>query len=180
MADVFVEHLIQQRPTGKILMKKAMLVVAAMVAAMLPSIISMVCLMFGANVNLLSLTPLTLVGSGWGLIILFRRLNLEYEYIVTNGEMDVDKIMGRNLRKRLLTVDCRTFDILAPYKEEYRNEYSSQTIANRIDVSSHPEAPGRWFAIFNAKDGLRTLLVFEPSERMLDAFKIFIRGKIKQ
>jgi hypothetical protein len=113
------------------------------------------------------------------MIILFRRLNLEYEYIVTNGEMDVDKIMGRRSRKRLLTVDCRNFDILAPYSPEFRAEYESQTIAATVDVSSHPEAPGRWFAVFHAKDGKRTLLIFEPNEKMLDAFRKYIRSKIK-
>jgi hypothetical protein len=171
--------MIKQRPTGKVTAQKILLLFAAMVAAILPMIISLVFAVFGATVNLMSLLPLTLIGSGWGLMMLFRRLDLEFEYIVTNGEMDVDKIMGRTTRKRLLTVDCRSFDILAPYKEEYRNEYSSQTIGNRIDVSSHPDSAGRWFAVFNAKDGVRTLLVFEPSEKMLDAFRIFIRSKIK-
>ncbi len=174
MADVFVEHMVRQRPTGKLIAQKMLLAMAAVVVAVLPMIISIL-----FPVDLMSLLPMTLIGAGWGLLILFRRMNLEFEYIVTNGEMDVDKIMGRTTRKRLLTVDCRTFDILAPYKEEYRNEYTSQTIANRIDVSSHPQAPGRWFAVFHAKDGVRTLLIFEPNEKILDAFRIFIRSKIK-
>lgn len=174
MADVFVEHMVRQRPTGKLIAQKMLLAMAAVVVAVLPMIISIL-----FPVDLMSLLPMTLIGAGWGLLILFRRMNLEFEYIVTNGEMDVDKIMGRTTRKRLLTVDCRTFDILAPYKEEYRNEFTSQTIANRIDVSSHPQAPGRWFAVFHAKDGVRTLLIFEPNEKILDAFRIFIRSKIK-
>jgi hypothetical protein len=124
--------------------------------------------------------PLSIIGSGWGMIIFFRRLNLEFEYIVTNGEMDVDKIMGRRTRKRLLTVDCRSFDILAPCRPDYSSEYESQTISSVIDVSSHSGAPGRWFAVFNAKDGSRTLLIFEPNEKMLDAFRKYIRSKIKE
>lgn len=180
MADVFVEHMVRKLPTGKVIAQKLMLAVAAVLVAMLPTVLTMILAMLGRQVKLISLQPLTMVGAGWGVLLLFRRLNLEFEYIVTNGEMDVDKIMGRTTRKRLLTVDCRNFDILAPYKEEYRSEYTSQTIVSTIDVSSHPQAPGRWFAIFHAKDGLRTLLIFEPNEKMLDAFRIFIRGKIKQ
>jgi hypothetical protein len=87
--------------------------------------------------------------------------------------------MGRRSRKRLFTVDCRTFDILAPYKEEYRGEIESGAVTHRIDVSSHPQAPGRWFAVYNAKDGARTLLIFEPNEKMLNTFRLYIRSKIK-
>jgi hypothetical protein len=172
MADVFVEHMVVRRPTGRILMQKCLLSLAAVIVGLLPLFLS-------AWIDLTMLFPFTIVGAGWGMIILFRRLNLEFEYIVTNGEMDVDKIMGRRSRKRLFTVDCRLFDILAPYTPDFRNEYSSQAISSVVDVSSHPDAPGRWFAIFNAKDGKRTLLIFEPSEKMLDAFKRYIRSKVK-
>ncbi|MDR0294292.1 MAG: DUF6106 family protein [Oscillospiraceae bacterium] len=174
MADVFVEHLVTRRPTVKTMLQKCLLSLAAVVTALLPFILAG---LFGIDLTMLA--PVTFVGAFWGMILLFRRMNLEFEYIVTNGEMDVDKIMGRRTRKRLLTVDCRIFDILAPYKPEYRNEYESKTIVNRVDVSSHVNAPGRWFAVYHAKDGRRTLLVFEPSERMLDAFRLFIRSKIK-
>lgn len=175
MADVFVEHMVTQRPTAKIMMQKCALSFAAVIVGLLPLWIAV---FFG--IDLTTLLPLTVVGAVWGMIFLFKRLNLEFEYIVTNGEMDVDKIMGRSSRKRLLTVDCRNFDILAPYKDEHRSEYESQSIAKRVDVSSSVSAPGRWFAIFSAKDGARTLLVFEPNERMLEAFKTYIPRKIKQ
>jgi hypothetical protein len=174
MADVFVEHMVVRRPTLKVWMQKCLLSFAALIAALLPLIVMMV-----ISVDISMLLPFTMIGAGWGMLILFRRLNLEYEYIVTNGEMDIDKIMGRSSRKRLMTVDCRGFDILAPYKPEFRAEYASQTIANIVDVSSHPDAPGRWFAIYSAKDGRRTLLIFEPSEKMLDAFRKYIRSKVK-
>ena len=174
MADVFVEHMVARRPTPKVLLQKGLLSVAAVVAGLLPFAVSV---LIGVDVTML--VPFTAIGAGWGMIVLFRRLNLEYEYIVTNGEMDVDKIMGRSSRKRLFTVDCRIFDIVAPYKPDYSSEYQSRTITNVVDVSSHPNAPGRWFAVYNAKDGKRTLLIFEPSERMLEAFRLYIRGKIK-
>ena len=174
MADVFVEHMVARRPTPKIMMQKVLLSVAAAVVALLPIIIEGM-----TAIPVATLMPFFIIGSGWGMILLFRRLNLEFEYIVTNGEMDVDKIMGRTSRKRLFTVDCRNFDILAPYKPDYRNEYESQSISEIVDVSSHAGAPGRWFAVFNAKDGKRTLLIFEPSERMLEAFRLYIRSKIK-
>jgi len=167
MSDVFVEYMVARRPTGAVLAQKCLIALAVVAVGGLSFIF------------LSGFALLPAFGAGWGMIILFRRLDLEFEYIVTNGEMDVDKIMGRRSRKRLFTVDCRSFDILAPCKEEYRNEIESKTITNRIDVSSHPRAPGRWFAVYNSEDGARTLLIFEPNEKMLNAFALYIRNKIK-
>ena len=167
MNDVFVEHMVARRSSGAVLLQKCLLALAALAVAVLSFLFIPVIAMLPA------------VGAGWGAFVLIGRLDLEYEYIVTNGEMDVDKIMGRKSRKRLLTVDCRTFDILAPCKEEHRAEMESQSIATRIDVSAHLSSPGRWFAVYNARDGARTLLIFEPNERMLEAFRLYIRNKIK-
>jgi hypothetical protein len=174
MGDVFVEYMVARKPTTKIWAQKFFLSMAAVVTGLLPIIIT---IMLGVDVA--TLMPFTMIGAGWGMIMLFRRLNLEYEYIVTNGEMDVDRIMGRRTRRRMFTVDCRNFDILAPYKPEYKSEYESQTISSVVDVSSHFSAPGRWFAVYNAKDGKRTLLIFEPNEKMLEAFRKYIRNKVK-
>jgi hypothetical protein len=167
MSDVFVEHMVVRRPTGAVLAQKCLIALAAVALA---------------TVSFFFLGGFALLpafGAGWGMIVLVRRLDLEFEYIVTNGEMDVDKIMGRRSRKRLFTVDCRAFDILAPYKEEYQKEIESRSITSRIDVSSHPGADGRWFAVYNGRDGVRTLLIFEPNEKMLNAFGLYIRSKIK-
>lgn len=38
-------------------------------------------------------------------IWLLSGVNIEYEYIITNNEMDIDKIIGRRKRKRMITVD---------------------------------------------------------------------------
>ena len=65
------------------------------------------------------LTPAVFVLSIWAANKFIRLQNIEYEYIVTNGELDVDKIMGRSKRKRLVTADARNFEVFAPMEPEY-------------------------------------------------------------
>jgi len=63
--------------------------------------------------GLLLLPGLTLVSLGvivaavWGARHLLKRLNREYEYTFTNGELDVDVIYNKEWRKRLCTLDFR-------------------------------------------------------------------------
>ena len=35
-------------------------------------------------------------------IFLFKRMNIEFEYVYFNGDLDIDKIMGQEKRKRVL------------------------------------------------------------------------------
>ena len=115
-----------------------------------------------------------------GIIYLGYRLivarNVEFEYIVTNGELDIDKIIAQRKRKRIFSASCKEFDILSPVKSNSFSQ-SVQSIKCRIDASSSIDSPGAYFATLNYK-GNRTLLIFEPDEKILNNFKIFIPRKI--
>lgn len=57
------------------------------------------------------------VGAIAGGIYLTRQLNVEYEYIFTNGEMDVDLITNKAARKRLITFKCKDIDRIEKYQK---------------------------------------------------------------
>lgn len=115
-----------------------------------------------------------------GLIYLAYRLitsrNIEYEYVVTNGELDIDKIISRRKRKRIFSASCKEFDIVARVSSNSFSQ-SVQSIKNRIDASSYIGSPDAYFATLNYK-GEKTLVIFEPDERMLNNFKFFIPRKV--
>ena len=102
--------------------------------------------------------------------------NVEFEYIVTNGDLDIDKITSRRKRKRIFSASCKEFDVLSHVKSNSFSQ-SVQSIKNRIDASSSIDSPDAYFATLNYK-GQKTLLIFEPDERMMNNFKIFIPRKI--
>jgi len=116
------------------------------------------------------------VGLGYLAYRLITSRNIEYEYIVTNGEIDIDKIISRRKRKRIFSSSCKEFEILSKVKSNSFSQ-SVQSIKNRIDASSSIDSPDAFFATLNYK-GEKTLLIFEPDERMLNNFKIFIPRKI--
>jgi uncharacterized membrane protein len=57
---------------------------------------------------------LFLILIGAGAFYFKRYLYLEYEYEFTNGEIDIDKIIGRNKRKRVASFNIKQVEILAP------------------------------------------------------------------
>lgn len=115
-----------------------------------------------------------------GLIYLAYRLvtgrNVEFEYVVTNGDLDIDKIISRRKRKRIFSASCKEFDIVARVST---GDFASamQNAKTKIDASSTPNSPDAYYVTLNYK-GERTIVIFEPDDRMLNNFKTFIPRKV--
>ena len=102
--------------------------------------------------------------------------NVEFEYIVTNGDLDIDKIISKRKRKRIFSASCKDFDIVARTKSNSFSQ-SIQALKSRIDASSSPGSPDAFFVTLNYKRE-KTVLIFEPDERMLNSFKQSIPRKV--
>lgn len=174
MADIFIEQMVRRKVDSSVILKRVLLwlTIGLVVLIVLP-----VTLLFSALAFVT--LPVGFLGV-WGLYRQIKLLHVEYEYILTNSDLDIDCIQGRSKRKRQLSVDCRNFDILAPYKPDYAREYESQSIKNKLDFTSGDETAERFFALFSGKDGARTLLVFEPNERIRTGMKTYLRNKYKE
>lgn len=168
--DIFMEKIVPKRKDAK-----DKLIVAVIV--FLTSIITLAVLMI--KIPLISDLGLSIFIAA-GLIYLAFRLitsrNVEFEYIVTNGDLDIDKIISKRKRKRIFSASCKDFDIVARTKSNSFSQ-SVQALKNRIDASSSPSSPDAFFVTLNYK-GEKTLLIFEPDERMLNSFKTFIPRKV--
>ncbi len=68
---------------------------------------------------------------------LFMRLDIEYEYIYLNGEIDVDKIICKSERSRLLTVKAANFEQFGEYNAATKEKVDSYPVNKRFDVRSN-------------------------------------------
>jgi len=112
----------------------------------------------------------------YGVYYLQTSRSVEYEYVVTNGDLDIDKIVSKRKRKRVFSASCKEFDMVA----RITNESLKQEVKNakkQILAVSSMEAQDVYFVSLNYKSE-RTLLFFEPDQRMIDAFKIYIPKKV--
>lgn len=57
----------------------------------------------------------------YGCVYCTKMLNIEYEYIVTNGDFDVDIITSRSNRKRILSFNCKDIYSIESYNKEAFN-----------------------------------------------------------
>lgn len=165
--DTFVEELVVRRNSAV-----NALIMVGMVA--LGVVIAMVAFLF---VTGLFPAVLAIVVAGVYLGIKFQ--GVEYEYSFTNGDLDVDKIMAKRKRKRLAELNHKQIKVMAPYTAEYEEVTREYNVSKVVDASAHKNAAGRWFLIYEEQDGTYVFLVFQPSKRLRDAMRKYMRSRIK-
>lgn len=166
--DMFIEKLVTKKKT----FADTLLTVVIIFATILLIFVGLsIPLLNQLNVGILLAAGIAYLG--YRLVI---SRNIEYEYIVTNGDLDIDKIISKRKRKRIFSANCREFDIVSKVKSNSFSQ-SVQSIKNRIDASGSIDSPDAYFITLNYK-GEKTLVIFEPDERMLNNFKIYIPRKV--
>lgn len=85
----------------------------------------------------------------------------EYEYLVTNNDFDVDKIIGKRKRKRLITVNLKKVEEIGEYTGKEGNGVAATVMA---DDNTGENA---WYLIANHESYGKVLLLFTPSLKML-------------
>ena len=126
MSDYYTEQLIKKQTTMKDVFLKALLVSLSIVSVLI--------------VFLFPLGIIIPIGVIAATVILIRRLDVEYEYLYVNGDLDIDKIMHKAKRKRVFSMNVNDLEVLAPidaielrqYQRAKVLDYSSGTGRGRI------------------------------------------------
>lgn len=152
--DNFAEQLVEKRRTGADTAKKVLISAAALILASF--------FMYLAISGLFTMVIFAVLILGGG-IWLLGNFNTEYEYILTNNEMDIDKIIGKRKRKRMITVDISQAEDFAPYPPE--NEISADATVHAY-TGSDVDA---YYLLVNHSGYGKVKLIFNPNKKMREA-----------
>lgn len=161
--DIFNEWIVKRKRTS---------VDYALIAAMILGGFILIIGLTSFAANLGSFLLLAIVGVGYLVFMGIQSTNVEYEYSVTNGDLDIDKIIARRKRKRVISVHARTFEYFAPLTMEHQSMYNSDGITKKIDAFSSLQSDKVYFAIYH-KNNDKIRITFEPTEKMLADFSRF-------
>ena len=103
-------------------------------------------------------------------------LNVEYEYIFTNGELDIDVIYDKSRRKRLFSGSVKSFEIMAHTGD--RNHERAFSAAQETRDYSAGTPNENTYAFLTAYNGKKVKVIIEPNEKMLKAFSGALTGRI--
>lgn len=153
--DTFSEQLVPKISTGA---DKAKKILISLATILLASVLMWLSIVYGVY-SLIILVLLILYGGVW----LVSNMNVEYEYIITNNEMDIDKIIGRRKRKRMITLDISAAEDFAPYSSEI--DVSADAT---VHATSGGEKNAHYLVVQHNSYG-KVMLIFNPNEKTREA-----------
>ena len=166
MLDNFCEYLIKRKKGTNDIVRIALYVVLGLMLTFLLMTYGL-SLAYTYAPYLTSLL-LPLVALVWyGVYRLITKLNIEFEYALTDGQLDIDRIENKNKRKRLLrNISIKGAALLAPVTDgEYNEHYRS---LKTVDATANESTDNVYFLVFE-NEGQDQCLLFEPNARMLEA-----------
>lgn len=164
--DTFGEQLVKKMNTGADWAKKIGLAILGLLVATVLMWLSF----FTGFTAFIFLS----VGCLFGLVWLLTGMNYEYEYIITNDDLDIDKITGKRKRKRLITLKMNTVEEFGIY-DGTNGENAEATV-----IASDGTNINSYYLIAKHKTHGRTMLIFSPDERMVGLILETLPYKVKQ
>lgn len=154
MSDLYAEVLVKKAVTGKDKAIKNGLVALFAVSVLLALFL-----------DYHFLVPAVVFGAAC--IFLVPRLDLEFEYLLVNQELDVDKIFARSKRKKAAQFQLEKMELFVPAQSGRIAHYNNDSRVKVKDYSSGTGGPGVYAMMIRDEDQLCKVLL-EPDQQMLD------------
>ncbi len=169
--DLFMEYLVQHKRTGKDFLIIFGIIAAAFVLLALSTLLLLVPAVSG-------IWLLIAAGIVFFAYKLINRTSVEYEYILTNNELDIDRINAKSTRKRVANINFAGIDICAckddpAHKSEFEN---SSSITKTIDCTGDG-INGVYFIDYTDDNG-RTRVIFQPPVSLVEKARKYNPSKI--
>ena len=120
------------------------------------------CMFFSVFAGLVFLTIFAAGFLALGVMVIINS-NIEYEYIITNNEMDIDKIIGKRKRKRMITVDLKKAYDVGKYPPE--QEIEAETT---VHATSGLAKDAHYLLVKHSEYG-DVKVIFNPNEKTREA-----------
>ncbi len=163
--DIFLEHIVKHKNNAKdTLFKIGIILVTIIICAAV--ILFLLGRLFGFEL-------LVIAGIIYGAYHLVRSKNIEYEYIMTNSYLDIDKITAKSKRKRLISIDFKNIDICAATDDNmHKHEFdSNQNIIKTFDCTGDGSTTV-YFVDYAGEKGKNRVL-FQPPSKIIEEAKKF-------
>ncbi|MDR0822087.1 MAG: hypothetical protein LBN40_06480 [Oscillospiraceae bacterium] len=162
----FIEQMVAKKLTAGDRVKQGLIIAGAV-------IIAAVSVLFA-----LALPPVLLLGAAaiWVAWMLTGSFSTEYEYILTDNELDIDKITGKKKRKRLITIDLKC--VKSWGQGEANDAFASN--ANVTIFAHDSTAEHLWNLTAEHDKAGKVVLYFSPSLEVAHHINFFVSNSLKK
>lgn len=105
------------------------------------------------------------------------QLNNEYEYIITNRDIDIDRIVNKKKRIRMASFTCSDIENIEPYNPN--KHFADKSNNKNVYFGCVPDENAYAFTVKHPKKGCY-VLVITPNDAFKDAIRKFVSYELKK
>ncbi len=133
------------------------------------------CIVLGVVALLFDLVGILLIAGGIALIVFFsKEKNVEYEYTITNGSVEVSAIYAASRRALKKQFDASQINYICPSDS---NRISGEKFAKKYNYTSK-QADAKSVAVIIENNDKKELVLLELNERCIEHMKRFLHHKV--
>ena len=152
--DIFCEYLVKKKSLKDAFIRAGIVLACIALCVLIFVVLAFVLPQFFAAL------PILWAATIYGSVLLFRDFSIEYEYIFTNGVLDIDIIKGRTKRQSLASIPCRKIESMERLPENFTSERKV------VDAIYDYNRSGKYVLTYSVNDELCDVL-FQPPEKIL-------------
>lgn len=157
--DSFVEQLVKKKKSGA--------QIAAIVATITITVLLLaVCILFLSILGAFSVIAMAAIG--YGAWYLLTAQNIEYEYCITNGDIDIDRIVAQRKRSRIVSVGGHKIESAGRYVPE---KWAGRQVDRTVVAAPSDKEDNLYYFSYHSKKRGHTLVVFQPNDRVKETFR---------
>ncbi len=169
--DAYIEQIVKNKKTAKDLLIKVIMIMSVFAVFIVGGIL-------GAAVNGYFIF-LGAAGAAFETYLcwyVITCLDREYEYEVTNNNLQIDKIMSKRRRKKILCVDINKIEGFDKLSE---NRLNADRCDKVFQLGTYEDDPEQYRFIVQTNKYGRVMVVFAPNEKTLNAIKLYLKPEVK-
>lgn len=160
--DTFFEQIVPIKKGSKETLKFIGIWVAALVLTII--------LLFVKIPIVSSFSIFLIFGVLYGAYKLTTMLNIEHEYIITNGILDIDRIVNKSSRKRVLSFNLAKVSRI----EKYNSSLLTNVNQKSVFFACNQNDENAYLMVVDSESGSSSYLIFAPDDRMKGAIVKFV------
>ncbi len=166
--DSYAEQIVKKADSGDSLKR-----MACMGGGVLAGILLV---MIGNIINFSIIGVVLGVGALYGGLYLSSNYDVEYEYTIVNGEIDIDKILSKKRRQKMFNVKVTAFEQFGLYTKDTEEKDDIVTVSAIGDDKAYEI----YYADFSDEKYGQCRLLFTPSDKVLREIKPYLKGQLRQ
>ena len=104
-------------------------------------------------------------------------LDVEYEYQVTNNNLQIDKIMSKRRRKSILSIDIKKIEGFDKISD---NRLNADRCDKVMQLGTYDDDPSQYRFIVQTNKYGKIMVVFAPNQKVLNAIKLHLKPEVKR